>query len=204
MASPTILVVEDNIITNKMMRVTLQTGGYQALEALDGKTALKLTNEHKPDLIFVDLLLPDMDGIELTRQLRRLPACREIPIIAVSGLQSKLDEARMLVNGFTSLLFKPVTPQALLESIEHLLPPTGAATATQAQGVSMLVVDDDQVQGKIQRLHFESLGYQVTFAPERAGPLYAGAAGPIPHAGPDCRHLVHVRPGRSGRNKYCT
>jgi two-component system cell cycle sensor histidine kinase/response regulator CckA len=198
MASPTILVVEDNRVTNKMMRVTIQTGGYQALEALDGKTALELTKEHAPDLIFVDLMLSDMDGIELTRQLRRLPACREIPIIAFSGLQSKLDEARMLGNGFTNFLFKPVTPQALLESIEQALPPPGAVPTDGRQGVSMLVVDDDQVQGKIQRLHFESLGYQVTFAPDVETALQAARRSP-----PDVIVTDLIMPGMNGLD-LCT
>ena len=164
MASATILIVEDNFITSKMMRVTIKTKGYTVLEALDGKTALTMAEEHQPDLIFVDLLLSDMDGLVLTRLLRCLPAGRHTPIIAVSGLQSKLDEARLMRDGFTNFLFKPVTPDTLLEVIEYSLPRAGAALGVHPQGRSMLLVDDDQIQGKFQRLHFEALGYHVTFA----------------------------------------
>ena len=198
MASPTILVVEDNIITNKMMRITIQTEGYQALEALDGKTALKLTKEHEPDLIFVDLLLPDMDGIELTRQLRRLQAGCDIPIIAVSGLQSKLGEARMLQNGFTNFLFKPVTPDSLLASLQHALPPPGAVPSTHVQGRSMLMVDDDLVQGKLQRLHFESQGYHVTFASDIETALQAAMREP-----PNVIVTDLIMPGMNGLD-LCT
>jgi PAS domain S-box-containing protein len=198
MASPTILLVEDNFITSKMMRVTIQTVGYSALEAPDGATALKLTKEHEPDLIIVDLLLSDMDGIELTRQLRRLPAGRDIPIIAVSGLQSKLDEARMLRDGFTNFLFKPITPDTLLESIEHSLPPAGSAPDARAQGRSMLVVDDDEVQGKLQRLHFESQGYQVTFASDVETALQVARRAP-----PDVIVTDLIMPGLNGLD-LCT
>ncbi|MEO8340804.1 MAG: response regulator, partial [Nitrospirota bacterium] len=164
MASATILIVEDNYITSKMMRVTIKTKGYTLLEALDGKTALTMAEEHQPDLIFVNLLLSDMDGLVLTRLLRRLPACRHTPIVAVSGLQSKLDESLLMRDGFTNFLFKPVTPDTLLEMIEHSLPRAGAAQDVHPHGRSMLLVDDDQIQGKFQRLHFEALGYHVTFA----------------------------------------
>jgi CheY-like chemotaxis protein len=107
----TILVVEDNPITRKLVKVALEIEGCRVLEAPDGRTALELVESHQPALAILDLLLPDIDGIELCRRLRATPAGREMPIFACSGLQSKLEDARSLQAGFTDLLYKPVGPR---------------------------------------------------------------------------------------------
>jgi PAS domain S-box-containing protein len=112
----TILVVEDNPITRKLFKVALEIEGYRVLEAPDGRTALELVESHQPALAILDLLLPDIDGIELCRRLRATPAGREMPILACSGLQSKLEDARSLQAGFTDLLYKPVGPARLVEA----------------------------------------------------------------------------------------
>src|SRR5881628_2719933 len=95
-AAHLILVVEDNPITRKMIRITVESAGYGVLDAPDGQTALDLVAIQAPDLIVQDLLLPDMDGFELVRQLRALPAARGVPIIACSGFHSKLEAAQAL------------------------------------------------------------------------------------------------------------
>ena len=103
-----ILVVEDNEITRKMLRLTLQAESYDVLEAGDAATALELAPAVKPDLVLQDLRLPDMDGFDLLARLRELPALADIPVIAVSGFVSRLEEARASSIGFTDFLVKPV------------------------------------------------------------------------------------------------
>lgn len=99
-----ILIVEDNEITRKMVRVTLQADSYEVVEAADAATALQLAPAARPDLILLDLRLPDMDGFDLLSRLRALPELTDVPMIAVSGFVSRLEEARASAIGFTDFL----------------------------------------------------------------------------------------------------
>jgi CheY-like chemotaxis protein len=130
MNRPLVLVVEDNVITAKMLQVTLQTGNYRVLVAHDAATALQLVADAHPDLILQDLLLPDMDGVELLRRIRDIPDARNTPVIVCSGLLSKIEEARSGLAPFTDYLFKPVDVGQLLQSVRRLLPEpqTGAVS----------------------------------------------------------------------------
>src|SRR5712671_7152484 len=113
-AMPTILVVEDNPATRKMLRVTLVTEGYAVVEAADARAALAAAERTPPDLVLQDLILPDMDGFELLRRLRALPGGSELPILALSGFLSRLEEAHTDRDGFTALLVKPIEPSRLI------------------------------------------------------------------------------------------
>ena len=90
----TVLVVEDNPLTRKMLRVTLEMEGYSVIEAEDGRTALAAATAEMPDLVLQDLILPDMNGFELVRMLRALPGGADAPILALSGFLSRIEEAR--------------------------------------------------------------------------------------------------------------
>ncbi|HEY8945566.1 MAG TPA: response regulator, partial [Polyangiaceae bacterium] len=79
----TILIVEDNSVTRKMLRVTLEAEGYGVVEAPDARVALAAARRRMPELVLQDLILPDADGFELTRQLRALPGGDEVPIVAL-------------------------------------------------------------------------------------------------------------------------
>jgi PAS domain S-box-containing protein len=160
----TVLVVEDNPITRKMVRLALQSAGYEALEAGDGATALELATRHTVALVLQDLLLPDIDGIELCRLLRATPGGTEMPIIAFSGLQSRLEEARSLHAGFADYLFKPVAPSRLLEVIRAYLPMSAGPTTEPGRGRRILLVDDDPVQLKLNTIQLEAVGFRVVAA----------------------------------------
>src|SRR5207248_8299992 len=84
-----VLVVDDNPLTRKVVRATLEAGGYVVREAQDGQSALAIMAHHSPALILQDLLLPDMGGFELVTRLRALPGGAQIPILAFSGLTAK-------------------------------------------------------------------------------------------------------------------
>src|SRR5215469_18258275 len=118
----TILVVEDNLITQKMMVVTLRAEAYRVIGAADGRTALAQVAAEEPDLILQDLILPDMDGTELAKRIRELDAGRDVPIIALSGLASKLEEAQAASANYARLLFKPVETAKLIAEIRTVLP----------------------------------------------------------------------------------
>jgi PAS domain S-box-containing protein len=163
-AAPRVLVVEDNPLTSKMLRITLETEGYAAEQAFDGREALATAARCMPDLVLQDLVLPDMSGFELVRQLRALPRGSEIPIVALSGFMGRIDEARASEAAFTSVLVKPIDPSRLIDCVRSYCPIRRAPVASSVRGRSLLIVDDDPVQLKLLRIHFEQQGYDIRTA----------------------------------------
>ncbi len=169
----TILVVEDNLITQKMMVVTLRAEAYRVIGAADGRSALAQVAAEEPDLILQDLILPDMDGIELAKRIRALDAGRDVPIIALSGLASKLEEAQAASANFARLLFKPVETARLVAEIRSVLPAQDTRSSTPQTARRVLLVDDDPVQLKLYRLQLEERGFVVRTAGNAAQALGA-------------------------------
>jgi len=177
MKPPSVLVVEDNVISRKMTRVSLQAAGYRVLEAPDARTALALAAAEPPDLILQDLLLPDMDGFALVRRLRALPGCATVPLVAVSGLLSRAEEAKLTSSGFDDFLSKPVEPSRLVEVVGAFVSVSPHAEAA-VGGLSVLVADDDPVQLRLARVRLTVAGFRVTTAPDGLAALEAARAEP--------------------------
>lgn len=118
---PQILVVEDNEDMRVMLGRLLEREGYIVLIAEDGRTSLSQAQLHQPDLILMDLSLPDMDGWEAVRHLREMEAFRTTPIIAVTAHVSPADQERALAVGCTLHFGKPFKTRMLIQSIERLL-----------------------------------------------------------------------------------
>ena len=174
-----IMVVEDNPITRKMVKVALRSEGYQVLEAEDGRSALEIIDREKPDLILQDLRLPDMTGFDLAREYRSRVNLKEIPIIAVSGLLfSKGGIAPESMSDFTAVLTKPIEPSKLMLLIKGYLEKRKVAVDQPGQGMSILVVDDDLSQCKLLKLTLEGLGFQVRTAHDGVDALIAAKANP--------------------------
>jgi len=163
-AAATILVVEDNSTTRKMLRLALTTEGYSVVEAADARAALAGAEKTLPDLVPQDLILPDMDGLKLLRRLRALPGGTELPILALSGFLSRLQEARTDEYGFTALFVKPIEPSRLVDAIRTYLPRQPALATFVGEGRRLLLVDDDPVQLKLARIQFSQLGFDVSAA----------------------------------------
>jgi PAS domain S-box-containing protein len=174
-----IMVVEDNPITRKMVKLALRTEGYQVLEAEDGRTALDIIDREKPDLILQDLRLPDMTGFDLAREYRSRAGFKEIPIIAVTGLLFHKDKASSeSLSDFTSVLTKPIEPSKLILLIKGFLAKRKVEADLPGKGLSVLVVDDDHAQGKLLKLTLEGLGFQVRISCDGAEGLKAAKADP--------------------------
>ncbi len=171
MKTHTILVVEDNQITRKMVRVTLETAGYSVLEAPDGRTALELMGKRPPDLVLQDILLPDMDGFDLIKQLRALPGAAEIPILGFSGFLSRLEQAKTLQGDFTDFVFKPVEPSRLLQVIQGYLVPANRIPEKPGKGRRVLLADDDPIQRRLMKVQLEQLGFRIAIAEDGADAL---------------------------------
>jgi two-component system cell cycle sensor histidine kinase/response regulator CckA len=159
----TILVIEDNPITRKLVRATLDSEGYRVVEAADGAAARDALARKLPDLVLLDLVLPDVSGFLLLQEIRALPGGDEIPVLAFTGLLPRDDEARAAAAGFTEFLVKPVEPSRLVETIRAYVraPP---AARRRGQEKRVLLVDDDPVQLKLARAHLEYAGFAVETA----------------------------------------
>lgn len=114
-----ILVVEDDANTRKLMCAVLKLNGYEALPAEDGLAALELMDRQHVDLVIADLMMPNMDGYELTRQLRL--AWENLPILMVTAKQEPGDKRRGFLAGTDDYMTKPVDEQEMLLRIKALL-----------------------------------------------------------------------------------
>ena len=114
MTSPQILVVEDNERNMKLFCDLLQASGYRTLEAPTGERAVELALEHRPDLVLMDIQLPDMDGIEALGRLRADDRFATPPVLALTAQAMEGDRERFLAAGFDGYLSKPVDTEQML------------------------------------------------------------------------------------------
>jgi two-component system phosphate regulon response regulator PhoB len=121
----TILITDDEPHVVELVRVTLEDERVRVIEASDGATALALADQLEPELIFLDVNLPDLSGIEVCRRLRRQPRLAGSSIVMLTAAAQQEDISRGLAAGATQYLTKPFSPVRLLSLVEELLP--GAA-----------------------------------------------------------------------------
>ena len=123
-----ILLVEDNEMNRDMLTRRLERRGYSVLTACDGVEGVQQAREHKPDLILMDLSLPNMDGWEATRQLKGDPRTCAIPVIALTAHVMAEDRAKALAAGCDDYDTKPIEWTRLLKKMEALAQPPGRGT----------------------------------------------------------------------------
>lgn len=116
-----ILVVEDNEDNLYLIKYILQKSGYKVIEARSGAEGVELAVQEKPDLIIMDVQLPDINGLEATRKIRASEADGEIPIVALTSYAMVGDRERFLAAGCTGYIEKPINPQTFLVEIEKFL-----------------------------------------------------------------------------------
>ena len=117
----TILIVEDNEKNMKLARDILQHQGHATLEARTGEEGLQLAGRHKPDLVVMDIHLPNMDGITLLQLIRANPALDAVPVLAVSASVMPEDRRHIDSSGFDGYLTKPISLKPFLAEVERLL-----------------------------------------------------------------------------------
>jgi two-component system cell cycle response regulator DivK len=116
-----ILVVEDRADNRQILRDLLGSTGYELVEAEDGAQAVEAVSKQRPDLILMDIQLPNMDGYEATRRIRANPDNKSIPIIAVTSYALTGDDAKALAAGCDAYVAKPFSPRQLLAKIREYL-----------------------------------------------------------------------------------
>jgi DNA-binding response OmpR family regulator len=126
-----VLVVDDEEGIRVLCRVNLELEGYEVLEAADGPTALELSRSKRPDLIFLDIMMPGMDGWEVLNELKDDPETTAIPVVMLTARTSEADQIRGWGGGIMEYLAKPFNPQRLVEWAEQALIPREAEAERQ-------------------------------------------------------------------------
>jgi two-component system phosphate regulon response regulator PhoB len=120
-AKPLVLVVEDEAALVTLLRYNLEREGFEVIEARDGEEALLLAKERRPDLVLLDWMLPLVSGIEVCRQLRRLPETRAVPVVMLTARGEEADKVRGLDSGADDYVTKPFSPGELIARLRALL-----------------------------------------------------------------------------------
>jgi two-component system cell cycle response regulator DivK len=119
MASAQVLVVEDNEKNMKLFRDVLQASGYRLLEATTGERAIELAVEHEPNLVLMDIQLPDVDGVEALGRLRANERTASIPVVALTAQAMQGDRERFLDAGFDGYISKPVNVVDFVRTVKE-------------------------------------------------------------------------------------
>ena len=119
--SKTILIVEDNELNMKLFNDLLQAHGYETVQTMDGRDAVDLVKEHMPDLILMDIQLPEISGLEVTKILKADDALKHIPVIAVTAFAMKGDEEKIRDGGCEGYIAKPISVPVFLETVNKFL-----------------------------------------------------------------------------------
>ncbi len=122
----TVLIVEDNELNMKLFGDLLEAHGYVTLKATNGREAMELAAAHKPDLIIMDIQLPEVSGIEVTQWLKADADLRDIPVVAVTAFAMKGDEERIRASGCEAYLSKPISVAKFLETVRTYAPASPA------------------------------------------------------------------------------
>lgn len=127
--APTILVVEDNALMRKLFVRCLEEGGYTVVEAEDPRTVIDLMRERTPDLVVMDIVMPNVSGIELIRTIRTDAGLAATTVVALTNLATPADKRRLADAGFDAHVSKPIKPKEFLETIASLMaaPPQAPA-----------------------------------------------------------------------------
>jgi two-component system cell cycle response regulator DivK len=124
--SKRILYIEDNPDNRLLVRRVLQAEGYTVIEANDGQSGMTVAAEAQPDLILMDINLPEIDGYEVTARLKQLPGISHVPIVAVTANVMKGDREKTLAAGCDGYIQKPIDIDLLPEQIERFLKRTNS------------------------------------------------------------------------------
>ncbi len=116
-----ILIVEDNELNMKLFRDLLEGHGFTTIQTRDGREALELARKHHPDLILMDIQLPEVSGLEVTKWIKQDEELKSIPVIAVTAFAMKGDEEKIRSGGCEAYIAKPITVATFLETIEKVL-----------------------------------------------------------------------------------
>ena len=116
-----VMIVEDNELNMKLFRDLIEASGYETVRTRNGLEALDLARLHKPDLILMDIQLPEVSGLEVTKWLKEDEDLRVIPVIAVTAFAMKGDEEKIREGGCEAYISKPISVMGFLQTVDSFL-----------------------------------------------------------------------------------
>jgi two-component system cell cycle response regulator DivK len=116
-----VLIVEDNELNMKLFHDLLEAHGYETLQTKDGMEALRLARHHRPNLILMDIQLPEVSGLEVTKWIKEDDELRSIPVIAVTAFAMKGDEEKIREGGCEAYIAKPISVANFLQTVERFV-----------------------------------------------------------------------------------
>jgi two-component system, cell cycle response regulator DivK len=116
-----VLIVEDNVLNMKLFNDVLVAHGYETYQSRDGAEALALARRHRPDLILMDIQLPEASGLRVTKWLKEDEELRMIPVVAVTAFAMKGDEQKIREGGCEGYIAKPISIATFLQTVERFL-----------------------------------------------------------------------------------
>jgi two-component system, cell cycle response regulator DivK len=120
-ATRSVLIVEDNELNMKLFHDLLAAHGYRTIQTRNGFEALELARKHRPDLILMDIQLPEVSGLEVTKWLKDDDELRHIPVVAVTAFAMKGDEERIRSGGCEAYISKPISVMTFLETVRRFI-----------------------------------------------------------------------------------
>lgn len=117
----TILIVEDNELNMKLFNDLLKAHGYETLQTRDGREVMDIARQNRPDLILMDIQLPEISGLEITRMLKEDEELKSIPIVAVTAFAMKGDEEKIRQGGCEGYIAKPISVANFLQTVASFL-----------------------------------------------------------------------------------
>jgi two-component system cell cycle response regulator DivK len=117
----TVMIVEDNELNMKLFHDLLDAHGYQTIQTRNGMEALALAREHHPDLILMDIQLPEVSGLEVTKWLKEDDKLRSIPVVAVTAFAMKGDEERIREGGCEAYISKPISVAKFMDTVRQFI-----------------------------------------------------------------------------------
>jgi len=120
-AVKTVLIVEDNELNMKLFHDLLDAHGYRTLQTRNGMDALRIARDRRPDLILMDIQLPEVSGLEVTKWLKEDDELRQIPVVAVTAFAMKGDEERIRQGGCEAYISKPISVGTLIDTVRRFI-----------------------------------------------------------------------------------
>ena len=172
MGTPTVLVIEDNEMNMKLVRSMLMLGRCRVLEAVNAEDGIQLAREHNPELILMDIQLPGMDGLSATRIIKKDPALKAIPVVALTSYAMQGDNKKASEAGFDAYITKPIDTRSFMGTVKKFC--TNAQNPTEFRKevepqkeenthdrARILIVDDDPRNVKLLSAKLAKSQYEI-------------------------------------------
>ena len=157
MSQPLILVADDEPKIRRLLSINLASLGYEVICAVDGPSALQVFEDHQPDLVLLDVMLPDESGYDIVRKLRKNPATKKLPVIMVTAKTAEMDMIKGLDEGADDYIKKPFSIMELITRVKALL------RRTETEDIKVLQVENITLDHERHMVFVDDKPVELTF-----------------------------------------